>query len=245
MPNTETGHAKNVANFQTIISYCTSYGSKYQPSPATLTVANLQTQWIAADEILDNCKTTETAFDNATDARRDFFADIKKLGTKVVNALIVSGVADSIVEGAKTINRKLQGQRATPLPEPIKAEDGVDITPKTISASQQGFDSLVEHVTGLLELVSSQPEYNPNEEELKVASLQTYLAGLKTTNTNVINANTTWSNDRIERNRQLYAEKLGVVDTCLSVKSYIKSAFGATSPQYKQVGGLGFKKITD
>jgi hypothetical protein len=233
-----------VANFQTVISFCTGYGNKYVPSQTTLTVANLQTQWIAADDVMDDCKKTETACDNAIDIRRDFFADVRQQGTKIVNALVASGVADSVVEGARTINRKIQGQRATPLPAPKKAEDGKDITPKTISSSQQGFDSLVEHVTGMIELVSSQPEYGPNEEELKVASLQTYLAGLKTTNTNVINANTTWSNDRIKRDELLYADKTGVVDTCQSIKNYIKSAFGATSPQYKQVSGLLFKKIS-
>lgn len=28
----ETGHAKNVANFSTLISFCTAYGTKYNPS---------------------------------------------------------------------------------------------------------------------------------------------------------------------------------------------------------------------
>jgi hypothetical protein len=35
-----------------------------------------------------------------------------------------------------------------------------------------------------------------------------------------------------------------MVDTALSVKQYVKSLFGATSPQYKQVSGLKFTKKT-
>ncbi len=42
MPSTsETGHAKNVANFETLISFCTGYGTTYNPSRDALKVANL------------------------------------------------------------------------------------------------------------------------------------------------------------------------------------------------------------
>jgi hypothetical protein len=33
---TETGHAKNVATFEDLISFCTGYGATYNPSKATL-----------------------------------------------------------------------------------------------------------------------------------------------------------------------------------------------------------------
>ena len=101
---------------------------------------------------------------------------------------------------------------------------------------------MVEHFNGLIELVSSHAEYNPNETELKVATLQTYLAELKTANTNVVNANTTWSNSRISRDNLLYADTTGLVDIALDVKAYIKSVFNSTSHQYAQVSGIEFKR---
>lgn len=70
MPSTsETGHAKNVANFETLISFCTGYGATYNPSRDALKVANLQTLLIAAKAAISDCKANETTFDNATDAR--------------------------------------------------------------------------------------------------------------------------------------------------------------------------------
>ncbi len=49
MPSTsETGHAKNVATFETLISFCTGYGATYAPSRNALKVANMQTQLTAA-----------------------------------------------------------------------------------------------------------------------------------------------------------------------------------------------------
>ena len=181
MPSTsETGHAKNVANFEILISFCIGYGETYNPSRDALKVANLQTLLTAAKAAIEDCKAKETAFDNTTDARKQSFATLKALGTRIVNSFSVSGVTDSILEGARTINRKLQGQRAntSAASEPAPTEGTTTATPSpaTVSSSQQSYDNLVEHLNGLIELVSSHEEYNPNETELKVATLQTYLA---------------------------------------------------------------------
>ena len=150
-----------------------------------------------------------------------------------------------MVEGAKSINHKIQGQRATtPKPVATTPQDGATAAtaePATISASQQGFDNLVEHFNALIELVSSHTEYNPNEDDLKVTALQTLLAQLKLADTDVINTHTDWSNSRLDRDALLYAHTTGLVDTAIDVKAYIKSIFGATSAQYKQISGIEFK----
>lgn len=38
----ETGHAKNVANFQDLISFCEGHGATYNPSKESLKVAQLK-----------------------------------------------------------------------------------------------------------------------------------------------------------------------------------------------------------
>lgn len=44
MPSTtETGHAKNVATFEDLITFCTGYGTPYNPSKAALKIAALIT----------------------------------------------------------------------------------------------------------------------------------------------------------------------------------------------------------
>ena len=58
----------------------------------------------------------------------------------------------------------------------------------------------------------------------------------------MINAEVVYSNARISRNSVLYAENTGLVEIALEVKKYVKAIFGATSPQYKQVSGIKFKK---
>lgn len=39
----ETGHAKNVANFEQLVSYCTGYGATFNPAKAALKLPALNT----------------------------------------------------------------------------------------------------------------------------------------------------------------------------------------------------------
>jgi hypothetical protein len=55
-------------------------------------------------------------------------------------------------------------------------------------------------------------------------------------------AYTTISNIRLERDNDLYADNAGMVDVALEAKKYIRSLFGASSPEYAQVAGIAFKK---
>jgi hypothetical protein len=69
----ETGHAKNVANFEDLISFCNGYGAPYNPSKEALKITNLQTQLTSSQNVLKEVKTTQTAFNNATNSRMDLF----------------------------------------------------------------------------------------------------------------------------------------------------------------------------
>ena len=242
---TETGHAKNVANFEDLISFCTGYGASYNPSKAAIALAALSTLRTNALAALANINALLPANTNAVNAREAAFSPLSKLITRVVNAADASDVSKQVKADVKTIARKLQGKRATPkndapAPNPIAP---VEETTKNISASQMSFDQRIENLDKLIQLLAAQPAYIPNEPELSVEGLTTTLNTMRTTNTTAVNAYTPVSNARINRNTVLYAEGTGLVDIAGDVKSYVKSVFGATSPQYKQVSGLKFTKV--
>lgn len=233
----EVGHAKNIANLQDLISFCQGYGAVYNPTKSSLTIASLQTLYQTSLTGLNTAKTQKTSFDNATNERKNAFAPLKPLATKIVNAFAVSGVDTLAVANAKTVNKKLQGSSK----KPAAATE----TPTTtgISTSQQSYDRLIDHFANLIEVLQQNTLYNPNENDLKVAALQAKLAELQTKNSNLINAYTQYSNAMIQRNQILYNPLAGLVQTTKEVKQYVKSIFGANSPQYKQVSGLEFKVI--
>lgn len=247
----ETGHAKNVANFEDLISFCSGYGAAYNPSKPALQLTSLQTLRTSALTSLQNVKVTKTTFDNATNTRQEIFAPVKSLATRIVNALAASGANEKTVLDVKTINRKIQGARATPKVEPAPATnaastpaptEGTQPTPASISASQQSYDSMIDHYTKLIQSLTQETNYAPNETDLQTTSLNTLLNNMSTANTNVIDTYTAWSNARIKRDDILYNVLTGLAQTAADTKLYIKSVFGAASPQYKQVSGLQFKQ---
>jgi hypothetical protein len=240
--NSETGHAKNVANFEDLISFCTGYGPNYDPSKNAFKLVALNAQFSDAQISISKVTIAKNGFDIATGNRQTAFEPLRKLSTKIINALSATDALETVVKDAKTINRKLQGSRASKTNTTSTPTITTEESAKTISTSQQSYDRLMDSFNKLINLVSAEPLYAPNEAELKTANLSTTLAQLQTLNTEVIAKYTVYSNTRIDRDNLLYAPNTGLLDTAFDVKKYVKSIFGASSPQYKQVSSLKFSR---
>lgn len=241
--NSETGHSKNVATFEDLVSFCTAYGPPYNPSKPALKLAALNTQLAAANAALQAVKVAKTTYDNATNAREIAFKPLRPLATKIVNAIAATEAIAQTVADVKSINNKIQGKRAKTIEQPDAEALAAGAEPvKTVSVAQQSYNKMVDHYAQLVATLTAEPKYLPNEPELKVATLNTLLADLRAKNTAVINATTALSNARIARSKALYTETTGLMDVAQGVKLYVKSLFGATSPQYRQVGKLRFTK---
>lgn len=225
----EVGHIKNISHFQSLTSFCVSYGAAYNPVKESLKIENQITLYNLVQEKINALKNKKIAFDIATDDRRNAFANFKSFTTRLVNSFAVSGVDELTLENAKSINKKIQGSTSK------KSSENAD---KSISTSQQSYDRHIDHFTGLIELFQQHPSFAPNEDDLKIDALQAKLQDLKSKNTAVINTYTEYSNAMIDRDEILYNPSTGMVQIAKEIKQYIKSVFGAGSPQYKQVSGL-------
>ena len=241
----ETGHAKNVANFDDLISFATGYGTAFNPSKPTLKLTALQTLSTSAKNAINAVNAALPAYSNAVAARESAFEPLNKLITRVNNALKATDTTEQVDESAKTLVRKIQGTRATAKKsdEEIAAAKAEGKETKEISSSQMSYDSRLDNFDKLIKLLTSVTLYAPNEAVLKVTALTTLYNDLKAKNTAVVTATTPLSNARISRNDILYKANTGLVDIALDTKTYIKSLYGATSPQYKQVSKLEFKAI--
>lgn len=234
----ETGHTKNVSNFETMITYCTGYGATYNPSNILLSLPEVTTMHTNCKLVLKTVKTTESPFNDIEGQRKLIFKPLKPLSTQVLGALRSSGAPASVIEDAETINRKIQGKRAgnTTVVTPVGE------TPKDkISVSQQSYDMMIDHLEKLIEVVKIETKYNPNETPLKVATLNDYKTQLETINTAVKNAYTPYSNAMMDRDKKLYNLETGLVARAQLIKNYVKSIFTASSPEYKLINSLRFR----
>lgn len=215
------------------MALCHTYGAGYNPSRESLQINALNALYTEARNRLAQVNTAKSALTHAVNHRQTAYAPLKKLCTRIINALAACGASGKLVEDARTINRKIQGKRSRPI---APGEEN------HISVSRQSYDSLAENFSQLLTLVSAEPRYTPNETELQPERLQTFLESLGNANTGVRNAYTGYSNALIARNQLLYEAPDGLVPVALDVKKYVKSLYGSASAQYKHLNKIKFRK---
>ena len=241
----ETGNAKNVAMFDELIAAATGFGSAYNPSKVSILLVEMQKLSYLAKSALRDINALLPAYSNAVAGREVAIAPLSQLTTRILNSLKASDTTSQVIDNAKTIVRKIQGTRATPkitgAQKAALAAEGKETN--EISASQMSYDNRLENFDKLIQLLAGIPTYAPNETELQVASLRVLYDNLLAKNEAVLAADIPVSNARIARNTLLYAPETGLVDTAMACKTYIKSVFGATSPQYKQISKLAFTTI--
>ena len=197
----ETGCIQNVANLETLISYITAFGTDYNPSKNSLTIPELQKILSEAKVSLNTVNVAFSAHSNATAARESAFEPLSKLVTRANNALKATDTTTQVDDSAKTIVRKLQGSRANAkiTEEEKKALEAEGKAVNQISVSQMGFNDRLENFDKFITLLSSIPNYAPNEEDLKITSLSAYRDSLKAKNSDVLPTEVQLSNAPIAR----------------------------------------------
>jgi hypothetical protein len=231
----ETGHAKNIANFNLLSQYCLGYGTRYNPSNPAITTTALDAAYNNAFNLNANLTTLAQPFIRAVNTRQEVFTPVNRLATRIVSAFSVTqGVSPKLVEDANTILRKLRGTRAKKVNPDSE---------KSISVSQLSFDMRFEHFSELVTMVTSVPTYAPNETDLTPAALNTLRNDLKNTNLRVAQALVALNNARIARNNSLYVGDGSIIALAALTKAYVRSVFGYASPEFKQVNAIRFRLV--
>ena len=236
MPSTsEVGHAKNVANLQKLTEQVTVY-TLYNPPVDNLKVANLTALYTTASTKLSEVEDKRNANKNAITLRQSAFENLKSTCTKIINHLEILGLPSGTIDQAKSLNRTIQGGQKKPA---TPHEEGKEET-KTVSTSRQSYTQKADNFGILLQLLGTITEYNPNEDDLKLTNLETYKNSLVSSTQSVDQTEAELNNKLIERDQILYADGTGLYSIAQNVKKYVKSLYGATSPEYANVSGIEF-----
>lgn len=231
----EVGHAKNVANLQKLTEQVITF-TNYNPPVDNLKVVNLQTLYTAAFTKLSEVEDKRHANKNAITLRQSAFENLKSTSTKIINHLEILGLPDGTIDQAKSLNRVIQGgQKKTTAPP----DENGNPAP-TVSTSRQSYTQQAENFGILLQLLATIPTYVPNEDDLKLVTLNTYKDSLVSSTQSVNQTEAELHTKLIERDNLLYADGTGLYYIAQNVKKYVKSLYGATSPEYSNVSGIKF-----
>lgn len=244
----ETGHMKNVMNFEDLLARLRALKERYNPTHPNLQLRNMEALQQEAHLMFEELTAAETLHDQATNARADLFAMLPPFATRIISLLRACAVDDKTIEDAMRIQRKIQGKRApgrrnrsnggaTPT---NGTENGETPADNTRSTAQLSYDLKIEHFERLLALIKLVPSYQPNEEELKVTAMEAFLQQLYDVNTRKTHADAALETARGKRQRVLYDPETGLVPRAKLAKAYVKAVLGATNEEFKHIQRIRF-----
>ncbi|MFL9833384.1 hypothetical protein [Chryseobacterium terrae] len=244
MPSTsEVGHAKNVANLQKLTQQVSVY-TLYNPPVPNLTIASLQALYTMANAKLSEVQDKRHNNKIAIALRQTAFENLKSTCTRIINRLEILGLVPGTLDQAKSLNRSIQGGGKKKSISAVTDSEQPS-TNNPISTSRQSYTQQTENFGILLQLLATLSNYNPDEDELKLSYLNSYKDSLQGATQLVDQTEAELNVMLIERNKILYTEETGLYSIAQNVKKYVKSLYGATSPEYSTVSAIKFTIITN
>lgn len=242
----KTGHVKHVAAFEQLLGYCNAQGAAYNPSKVSMKMTALNTMLSQAQQSLQAVDASRNSLLDAIHQRQKAFKVLPQFATRIVNVLKTTEASAERINEADAIRRKFyrktdQRQVLTP-DQQSPGIPGQEIPKKSRGAAYADFDSKTALFASLVQLLSAEPLYKPNEAELQIANLNAVLTNLRNRSKAVNSARVTLSNAIASRNKTLYGAS-SICTASLEVKSYMKGVFGVKSDAYKQVNKINFKNL--
>ena len=239
MSNSEASHSGNLKKFDQLISVIKGYGDMYNPANPLFKTPALEAKSASAHSSITMMNAAFSVYRVAIERRTVTYKPLLKLVNRIFNFLKSSQTTDVMDQEILAIIRKLRGARAgkkLPLQTPAEVTEG----PVQISISQMSYNERLSNFEKLISQLELIPEYIPNEPDLTITALKDYYNAMDNANKVVLKAENDLSNGRMARNTEFYAPTTGLTEIGKGDKLYIKAVFGANSPQYNQVAGIGF-----
>ncbi len=238
----ETGHAKNVANFGVMNSAIAVLDTKYDPSNPLIAADILIAKKVTCDATMNAINKESVIYKNAVITRNNAYNGMSILSTRISNAFGSCGATPAAQKTMKSFKDKVEGKRIIKLPTlPVpKAGEPVPEPIKINSVSQMSFDNRKSNLEKQIAFVAAEPLYKPKEADLTVIALNLYVNSLGPLNISVNDSLKLLEKDIQTRNIELYAPITGVLDLSRTVKKYVKSIEGANNPASKNMVKIRF-----
>ncbi|CAL2107233.1 conserved hypothetical protein [Tenacibaculum sp. 190524A02b] len=232
----ETGHSKNVANFQKLIEQIAVY-TKYNPPIESLKLENLNILYNSGLTVLKELEEKRNANKIAIHQRQEAYENLKPISSQIISHLDILNPNEGTFEQAKSLKRLIQGSST----KTKKVEENKeDEETKTTSTSRQSYTELAENFSKLLQVLATVENYHPNTEALKLENLTSYHVNLVSTTQAVNQTEAIFKTKLIERNNLLYADNTGLYDIAQDVKKYVKSVYGNSAKEYTNISKIKF-----
>jgi hypothetical protein len=239
----DTGHEKNVKNFETVIIILVSLGAIYTPAQALILLPALQAKLAEAQAAIAAVNAAEADKTVKTDELQGGFLDYDNYITNVKRTAEVVINDDAFTRDLQNlVNRARPQSRKTGLPDDPSTPD-IDESRTAHSTSMRSYDSQIAFLSDVAALIRTKADaYKPNDAEYTLEAIDAKIASL-TTNLNAARtAEAILGNARDTRDRILYDDQTGILKLVKLIKTQLALKPGKNSAAYQQVNALEFRK---
>ena len=238
----ETGHAKNVANFENATIIVAGLGAGYSPNQPLIQLAALQTKLAAAKAVLDQVNTSEADKKIKTDEVQAEFEGLDKYAVNIKRTAEVElNDPDFTANLQSIVNRFTSSSRKTGVPDDPLTPD-IDESRTKLSTAQRSRDNQVAHLADMLALLQTRADYNPDDMQYKIETIEAKIASLTAKNNAAKTAEAVFGNELDARDAVLYDEETGITKLVKLIKIQLALKPGKESAAYQQINALEFRK---
>lgn len=237
----ESGHAKNVANFEQVIIILTALGSGYNPSQALIMLAALQTKLTEAQAALAAVDTAEANKTIKVDEAQAAFDGLDKYVVNIKRIAAVEINDEAFTRDLQTlVNEFTSKSRETGLPDDPLTPD-INESRTTLSTSQRSRDNQIAHLADIIALLKTKT-YKTNDAEYDMPAIEARLADLTAKNNAAKASIAALGNAQDARDAVLYDDETGIIKLVKLIKTQLAVKPGRESAAYQQINALEFRK---
>jgi hypothetical protein len=118
----------------------------------------------------------------------------------------------------------------------------IDESRTKLSTAQRSRDNQVAHLADMLALLQTRADYNPDDMQYKIETIEAKIASLTAKNNAAKTAEAVFGNELDARDAVLYDEETGINKLVKLIKIQLALKPGKESAAYQQINALEFRK---
>jgi hypothetical protein len=234
----KTTNDKQITSYSRLVRVCNSIGARYNPGQDALKPTALSSLLEQAQQSVKAVTVAHQAHASVVSQRAESFEGISKLATRIFNAMASWKASEKTLEDAMQIRQTFRYH--PPKGKPDKEGAGAEKRAGN-RAVQLNFEAMANNFQKLVECVKTVSNYAPNEQDLKVESLEAFSQKLFSLNEEVVRKYEALASTRLNRDELLFGTD-GIHGVAQAVKQYALAAFKRESREFKRLNRIRFFK---
>ncbi|OYU95789.1 MAG: hypothetical protein CFE21_11670 [Bacteroidetes bacterium B1(2017)] len=255
MKATSSNHLKQMTKAEGLITKFESFGSNFNPPNANISLQALKDNIALNKQLLFDTKASINLLVNYQNSKNKILEEVNAKVRQIELIVKALEVEESTLESVKTISANFKPRKRKPVNQIASATEGEqgtvspalpDAVPneKLIGsrATHKFAERRLDWLEQLVDYLTLIPSYVPNEPDLTIEGLKTYIEESKQELASWHRESEKLDALRIKRDEQLLNEKTGLVTLFRKAVFYAKSLYPRHTKEYKEIERFLFKR---